>query len=217
MLDLKTLAKHYIPISVAWLNKPAEFLNDMEAIHAVESSQESQSARIERVHRWLQSYHVLQSFTTEYERRIAEQIITYADRRGQKSLNLKQGLILAEYKRLESQLQAVLPPNIKSGKPRKVTSLVSKAMWCCYPYDVPIYDSYVEHALQVICRICSLKVTNVADAAYRKYEHFLDAWFQVFEEIEPIIDPEVLRDYPFKPRVLDSLLWYFGQPKFDEI
>jgi hypothetical protein len=216
VLDLVALAKKYIPISIEWQSKPAENLWDQKTIEAVKSIHEPQSARVEQVHRWLQSYHVLQSFTAETERMIAGQVIVYADSRQRRVLDMKQELILAEFKELESQIQKVVTKN-KSGKPRKVTSLVSKAIWCCYPSDIPIYDNYAEHALQVICRLSNIKVTGKSNDTDGKYAHFLEAWFRVYREIEPVIDPEILEGYPYKIRVLDSLLWYIGQPKFDLI
>jgi hypothetical protein len=216
MLDLIVLAKKYIPISIEWQSKPNENQWDMKTIEAVNSIHEPQSVRVEQVHRWLQSYHVLQSFTTKTERMIAEQVIAYADSRKRTILDMKQELILEEFKDLESRIQKVVPEN-KSGNPRKVTSLVSKAIWCCYPSDIPIYDNYAEHALQVICRLSNIKVSRTSNYRDGEYAHFLEAWFRVFKEIEPAIDPEILKVYPNKIRVFDSLLWYIGQPKFDLI
>jgi len=214
MLDLITLAKKYIPISIEWQSKPTENSWDKKTIEAINSIHEPRSVRVEQVHRWLQSYHVLQSFTAETERMIAEQVIAYADNRKRQVLDMNQELILKEFKELESRIQKVVPTN-KTGKPRKVTSLISKAIWCCYPSDIPIYDSYAEHALQMICRLSNIKVSGSSNDSAIEYAHFLEAWFHVFKEIEPAIDPEILKVYPYKIRVLDSLLWYIGQPKFD--
>ena len=216
MLDLIVLAKKYIPISIEWQSKPTENQWDMKTIEAVNSIHETQSVRVEQVHRWLQSYHVLQSFTAETERMIAEQIIAYADSRERPSPDMNQELILKEFKELASRIQNVVPKN-KSGKPRKVTSLVSKAIWCCYPACIPIYDNYAVHALQIICRISNIKISGKHNDTDGEYAHFLEAWFRVYKEIEPVIDPEILKTYPYKIRVLDSLLWYIGQPKFDFI
>ncbi len=214
MLDLSVFAKHYIPISVEWLSKVDELQNDMVAIRAIESTDELRPVRIERIQQWLHSYHVLRSFTSETERKIAEQVIIYADGRERNSLEMRQNLILDEFKKLESRLQLILPMN-KSGTPRKVTSLVSKAIWCCYPSDIPIFDSYAEYALQVLCRICNIKVNNDISGSNKEYERFLEAWLHVYREIEPVIDANVLKVYPYKIRAFDSLLWYIGQPKFD--
>ncbi len=216
MLDLTALAEHYIPISIRWYDREGEMQNDKKAIEAVQSDRESPSGRTRQIRQWLQSYHVLQSFTSETDWKIAEQIIAYADERKQKALGLRRDLILEEFKNLESRIQRIVPAK-KSGKPRKVTSLVSKALWCCYPSDIPIYDNYAEHALQVICRICDIRVTDAGSGTHAEFAHFLEAWFHLYGEIRPLIEQVDRPDYPYGIRVLDSLLWYIGQPKFGVI
>jgi hypothetical protein len=216
MLDLKTLAVQYIPISLELQNKPTEHQWDMKTIKTVNSIHEPLSNRVGQIHRWLHSYHVLQSFTAETEKKIAEEVIAYADNRKRMNLDMKQELILDEFNELVLRLQKYMKLN-KSNKPRKVTSLVSKAIWCCYPEDIPIYDSYAEHALQILCRLSDIKIIGKAKESNGEYARFLEAWFLVFKEIEPAIDPEFLKVYPYKIRVLDSLLWFIGQPKFDRI
>ena len=47
----------------------------------------------------------------------------------------------------------MIPPSRKTGRLRDVTSLTSKALWCCYPQDVPMFDDYAVRALQVISRL----------------------------------------------------------------
>jgi hypothetical protein len=216
MFDLKTLAVQYIPISLEWQNKATENQWDMKTINAINSIHEPLPDRVGQIHRWFQSYHVLQSFTAETEKKIAEEVIAYADNRKRMNLDMKQELILDEFNELELRLQEFMPRN-KSNKPRKVTSLVSKAIWCCYPDDIPIYDSYAEHALQILCRLSEIKVSGKVKDSNGEYARFLEAWFLVFNEIEPAIDPKFLTVYPYKIRVLDSLLWFIGQPKFDRI
>jgi len=98
MLDLISLARTYIPISIEWANKPSEYQWDMKTVKAVNSIDEPLTNRVEQVHRWLQSYHVLQSFTAETERMIAEQVIAYADSRKCLNLEMNQELILKEFR-----------------------------------------------------------------------------------------------------------------------
>jgi len=47
------------------------------------------------------------------------------------------------------------------------------------------------------------------------YERFVEVWFVVYERIGPAINASGLKDYPYKVRVLDKLLWHLGQPSFD--
>ena len=41
----------------------------------------------------------------------------------------------------------------KNQTPRSLTSLTSKALWCCYPDAIPIFDSYARRALWVLSRL----------------------------------------------------------------
>ena len=129
MLDLKTLAVQYIPISLEWQNKPAENQWDEKTIKTVNTIEEPLSDRVGQIHRWLQSYHVLQSFTAETEKKIAGEIIAYADSRKRMNLDMKQELILDEFNELVLRLQKYTPKN-KSNKPRKLHLVVSKALLC---------------------------------------------------------------------------------------
>ncbi len=216
MLDLKSFAERYIPESIDWFQKYGEIQNDEQVSLAVRSPGMYRSDRSKHLLKWLHDYHVLQSFTSETENRITEQVIAFADSRTRINLNQNKELIFEEFKSLELLIQSVVPAN-KSGKLRNVTSLASKSLWCCYPQDIPIYDNYAEYALQVICRICSIKIISEANGANSKYSRFLEAWFHIYKEIEPIILGSDMKGYPYKIRVLDSLLWYTGQPKFDFI
>jgi hypothetical protein len=120
-------------------------------------------------------------------------------------------LVISEHERLRERIRHVAPHSLKTGKPREVTSLTSKALLCCYPYDVPIFDSYALRALQVISRLS--RMTTGENQS--EYACFVDAWFQVYDEVEPVIELAGLDGYPYKVRVLDRLLWYLGQPNFD--
>jgi hypothetical protein len=106
----------------------------------------------------------------------------------------------------------VVPISEVTGKKREVTSLTSKALWCCYPHDIPILDDYAERALQVISRILRLAPATEKP----RYSAFVDVWFQVYDEIKLVIDKPELNKYKYKVRVLDKLLWYLGQHSFDK-
>ena len=126
------------------------------------------------------------------------------------TLNQNKDLIVQEYNKLEGLILQVVPLTPKSGKLREITSLTSKALWCCYPHDIPILDDYAERALQVISRICKLAPAP----GQPRFTAFIDVWFQVYHEIEPVIDQACLSGFTYKIRVLDWLLWYLGKPSF---
>ncbi len=121
-------------------------------------------------------------------------------------------LIMFEFDKLWRVIQPIAPRGPKTGKLREVVSLTSKALWCCYPNDIPIFDDYTLRALQVICRLCSI----FPAPGQSEYGTFSDAWLQIYRKLEPIIEREDLQAFPFKVRVMDGMLWYLGQPSFDE-
>jgi hypothetical protein len=209
MLDLKFLAEQFIQSRPQSFG--SNFPGDDPAIQAISVTSGNRTDREKSLLAWLHGYKVLRSFKPEISQRIAAQIITFAASREQMTLNQNKDLIVREFGRLEELIHQVVPLNQKSRKPREITSLTSKALWCCYPGDIPILDDYAERALQVISRIC-----NLAPAPDQpRFAAFIDVWFQVYQEITPVIDQSCLNGFTYKIRVLDWLLWYLGKPSFD--
>lgn len=209
MLDLKNLIGEFIQTGLSLFER--DTAPDRATVQAVATKSMLLADREEQVRRWLNYYKVTLFFPPEASRKIAQKVIEFAD--GCRPSPALQGKaqIVAEYERLKACLQPLAPPAPKSGKPRVVTSLSSKALWCCYPDDVPIFDDYAVRALQVISRICSIQ----PESGQSDYERFVDVWLQLYARVKPAIDQADLNGYPFKIRVLDGLLWYLGKPAFD--
>jgi hypothetical protein len=104
---------------------------------------------------WLNRYKVLMGVATDTRASIAGQVIAFADEREEKSLHRDKNRIVSEFDKLKDRIDKAAPRN-KTGKGRAVTSLTSKALWCCYPNDVPIFDRNAVSALGVISRVCHL-------------------------------------------------------------
>jgi hypothetical protein len=210
VLDLQKLAEQFLRANPQWFEK--DILGDAPAIQAMSATGGDRAGREKNLLAWLHGYSVLRSFTPGINQKIVEQIIAYADNREQTTLNQDKDLIIQEYGKLERLIHQVVPLNPKSRKPREITSLTSKALWCCYPGDIPILDGYAERALQVISRICNL----VPATDQSRFAAFIDVWFQVYIEITPVINQACLSGFTYKIRVLDWLLWYLGKPSFDK-
>lgn len=206
MLELKKLAEEFIEGDKRSFK--TNFPGDDTVIEAIN---DTGAGRIELVRKWLISYKVLHYYSLEDGRNIAEQVVKFADNRTKKDLDQDKDLVIQEFSALGKLILTVAPLAPKSGKPRELTSLTSKALWCCYPYDVPIFDNYTKRALQVISRICGLK----PEPSHSGYGAFVDVWFQVYDEIKPILGQEKLSGFTYKVRVLDWLLWDLGQPSFE--
>jgi hypothetical protein len=122
---------------------------------------------------------------TDTRASIAGQIIAFADEREDKSLHRDKNRIVSEFDKLKDRIDKAAPRN-KTGKGRAVTSLTSKALWCCYPNDVPIFDRNAVSALGVISRVCHL----APGRNQSEYAGFVDVWFRVYNEVESVIGPE---------------------------
>ena len=188
-----------------------DYRRDEEAVQAISGHAMELVEREDRLLKWLHYYRILRFFPPERSRQIAMEIIEYADESRTTGGLLGKDGVLAEYANVRERITPVAPLSL-TGNVREVTSLTSKALWCCYPHDVPIFDAYALSALQMICRLSGKKLSAKNPS---KYACFVDAWFQVYAEVEPVIEAADLEGYPYRVRVLDRLLWFLGQPSFD--
>ena len=210
MLDLRELTEEFIRNKLESFKK--DTAPDEATVKAVAAADMELAKREEQILKWLNYYKVVRFFPPEKSREIARRIIEFADEPRLLTLKMDKALIVSEVHRLRSRIQPVIP-TLRSGKPPEITSLTSKALWCCYPHDIPIFDSNALRALQLIGRLC-----RVASASSGKaYDNYADVWLQVYERIRPVIDAADLKGYPYKVRVLDGVLWYLGEPSFETI
>jgi hypothetical protein len=210
MLDLASLTEDFIRNDfqkLDWDNG-----QDEPTVRAVGASDMEPAARKGQLRKWLDLYKVIRFFPQETRGKIVRQILKYADdgSRPRGPLGSK-AAVLSEYEKLRQRIQAVIAPGRKSGKPPEVTSLTSKALWCCYPNDVPIFDANAEKALQVASRLCRI----APEPAQTPYALFVDVWLQLYEKLKPVIEQADLKGYPYRVRVLDILLWHVGSPGFE--
>lgn len=184
-------------------------VEDNLVVEAVNKRDLGRAERNKRVVRWLQFYKVLMFFPPDRSVAIADELIRFADEQHRASLSRDKDRIVSEFDRLKERIGNAANPN-KDGNPPNLRSLTSKALWCCYPHDVPIFDRNAASALRVISRLCHM----VPAPKQPEYACFVDVWLQVYNEVEPVIRPEDLSDCPYKVRALDRLLWYLGQGSF---
>jgi hypothetical protein len=208
MLNLKEITEEFIRIKLS--DFASETDPDVSTVQAIADKSMQLDKREEQVLEFLRYYKVIRYFPRENSRNIARRIVEFADEKRPKGLDRNMALIISEFKKLEERIQPFAPAT-KSGKERKVTSLTSKALWCCYPEDIPIFDDHAERALQVISRICHI----FPEPGQDKYKRFVDVWLQLYRRVEPVIDQADLKGFPYKIRVFDGLLWFLGKPEFD--
>jgi hypothetical protein len=209
MLELGKLTREVV--AKEWHCGGRDTVEDKLAISAINKHDLDPTDRQKHVVHWLDYYKVLMFMPADRRNALADQIIGFADE-PRKSLHGDKDRIVSEFNRLMERISKVAPQR-KSGKPHELTSLTSKALWCCYPDDVPIFDRNAACALRVISRLCHL----VPEPKQPEYACFVGLWLQVYNEIEPVISQEDLFDCPYKVRVLDRLLWYLGQESFYDV
>jgi hypothetical protein len=111
---------------------------------------------------------------------------------------------------------------------RKWLSATSKLLWCSYPYEIVIYDAYVERALVVLQGITpylanfprinnSPKINSKSDIedvtkVYINYQNMIKAILDNHQ-----IQLDALRSihqekYEYDIRIVDKLLWMLGGP-----
>jgi hypothetical protein len=211
VLDVEMMIEEFIRTRLRSFE--ADTAPDGRTVSAVANKDKSveRAAREDRVRAWLGYYKVILFFPPHRSRAIAREIIEFADEPRPASLDQCHAQIVREYNRLRDRIQPLAPPAPRSKKQREVISLTSKALWLCYPHDVPIFDDYALRALQVISRIC--RICPTPDQGL--YGSFVDVWLQFYDRIRPVIEQSDLQGYQYKMRVLDGFLWYLGKPEFD--
>jgi hypothetical protein len=206
-MDLVTTMKSFLLKLPELLGPEAD--RDKEIVAAVSNRGMELEQRQKLMVSWLRLYAVLRYFPSESATGIAKAVLNYADALPPNARVRDQDAILSSYRKLNETL---LPfaRRTRSDQAISMTSLTSKALWCCYPQDVPIFDSYASCALRVLSRLCDITVKSTL----KDYEAFVSAWFALYERVEPFLDQADLSYYPYKVRVFDRLLWDLGQPSF---
>jgi hypothetical protein len=207
VLDLRDLTKGLM--AEGWHCGGRDTDEDNLAINATTQRDLNPSDREKAIVRWLDYYKVLMFIPQDRRIAIAHQIITFADGPREGSLHGDKDKIVFEFNKLGERVNKV-GPSKKTGEPFALTSLTSKALWCCYPEDVPIFDRNAANSLRVISRICHL----FPGPSQSEYAYFVDLWLQVYSQVEAVISQADLSDCRYKVRALDRLLWYLGQVSF---
>lgn len=202
MIDFKAVITHFGPHAVD-LQVRENALDD-KALQAV--SNRNAPDRIEAVRSWLQSYQVFMGIDGPRRPAIAEAILVWADAQdGARDLSTVDSLDQAH-----RELVAVCV--VANGEPRDFTSLASKALWLCYPESVPLFDSFAQRALWVICKMDD-GITPLCgnESSYRK---FLHVWMALYERYSDSIEAVDMGNYPYRVRLFDRILWIIGTPDY---
>ena len=187
--------------------------NDSPAIDALNDRGNNSVERQNHVRSFLHYYSVLQGLNKSDETAIVNEILEFADSHDLTKSPSSTEEILELFEDLHARCSSKVHPN-KNGKPRDLTSLTSKILWCCYPDTIPMFDSRAGHALCVISHLMCLKRPTLNRES--RYEPFLAVWKDLYPHFESMIAENRGRSVgsPHKVRVFDMILWTIGGPDF---
>lgn len=209
LLNFTQVAEDFIRLHLP--ESDTESSNDILVVQAVGDPGMNPADRQQRLLKWLHDYRVFLGFPHQARENVVARVLEFADSHRNTAGSLSKDDIVRYYHLLVECIQTAAPPDPKTQKVREVRSLSSKALWCCFPDDVPMMDGYACRALQVMSRLAGLK----PGAGQKEYASFVDVWLQLYEQIRPVLDGADSTKHPYKVRVFDRLLWYLGQPSFN--
>jgi hypothetical protein len=190
---------------------------DAPTIDALKNQNQEVIARQRQVRAFLRGYSVLQGLTADDETAVVHEIIEFADAQDLAISPTSNNEILERFDDLHRRCRTNVHPR-KDGTFRDLTSLASKALWCCYPDAIPMFDSRAASALCVVSHLAGL--AGPQREAESRYELFLSKWLDLYSRVKPTIDAigdNRLCGCTHKVRVLDMILWTIGGPDSREV
>ncbi len=214
VIDPDRMVERFLGRAVESYGEDAFPKYDSPAIDALKPKGQNQSrgARQGAIHSFLRSYGVFRGLDNDEASAVVNEILGFADNRSLTSPTTREEIIDL-FRALHDRCREKVHRN-KDGTLRDLSSLTSKALWCCYPDAIPLFDSRAARALCVISRLMGL--TPPPSNNKSRYEPFLSVWLDLYARVEPTIDQNRRRvdRIPHKVRVLDLVLWTIGEPDF---
>ncbi len=175
---------------------------------------------IHLVKSWMKDYGLFQGLTTENRDKIANRFLSF-------SISARLTASVSDRKILEEKYTELFTALFLEVK-RSWVSATSKLLWCIYPDEVVICDSFVWRALVVMqCfdkELASFRRIGVAPKVARKseiasaveyYMNFQDMVRRIFERNSDTLNElkeKHKETYPHDIRIIDKLLWMIGNP-----
>lgn len=170
---------------------------------------------------WMRNYALFQGITKQEREEVSKKFLSFVRSIGS-TVNITDKDAL---RNIYSKLFSLLFNTVN----RSWMSATSKLLWCIYPDDVVIYDSFVERALVVMqCFDRGLskfprigvapKVISESDIAsatshYMNYQEMVRHIYKHNIKILNELRHKYRETYPHDIRIVDKLLWMIGNPK----
>ncbi|MFY9853624.1 MAG: hypothetical protein WAK26_07085 [Terracidiphilus sp.] len=214
MIDLNLVVERFLDDAVK-LYGNGDQQADESVIDAIARKDPNQSreTRESEVFKWLRSYSVFRGLEDADASAVVSEILKFADDSNLGVIPTSKEEIIGLFNDLHERCRSKVHRN-KDGTLRDLTSLTSKALWCCYPEAIPLFDSRAGRGLCVLSHLMN------SDRPPRKndsrYEPFLTVWLELYRRVEPTIDEnrDRLGRIRHKVRVFDAILWMIGGPDF---
>lgn len=199
LIDFEAVIRHFGTEAARLQLREAEAL-DNPVLASLRNKDASN--RVEVLRSWFFNYQVFQGIPSEKRLAIASAVLKWADTRElQASLNTAGAVEQAH-----TELMAVC--SNADGRNRDFTSLASKALWLCYPYDVPIFDSFAQRALWVIAKLETRGGDTIVNGS--EYRRFLHVWKALYDRYAVVLSEIETHGYPYRVRIFDKILWMIG-------
>ena len=170
---------------------------------------------------WMRDYGLFQGITTKDREKVSRNFLSFAKNIGSPVDITNKDILRSIYSELFKSLFNAVN--------RSWMSATSKLLWCIYPDNIVIYDSFVERALVVMqCLDKGLskfprigvapKVTRVSDIAlatshYMNYQEMVRYIHEQNIKTLNELREKYKETYPHDIRIVDKLLWMIGNPK----
>ncbi|ENQ8749317.1 TPA: hypothetical protein I7272_24185 [Vibrio parahaemolyticus] len=172
------------------------------------------------VKNWMRDYGLFQGIKAEHRELIVEVYIENIS----KIVDGRDPTLLSDLEFMFDELQMLF----YSAVPRKWLSAVSKLLWCSFPNDIVIYDSFVERTLVVLQpllpelqehRRVGVSVSPKTEQDISSITSFYINYSSLVHEISALHSEQLqaLREkysehYPHDIRIIDKALWMIGSP-----
>lgn len=172
---------------------------------------------------WMREYGLYRGISSERRDRLARRFLIFSA--GARAATGMVGRRVVEEKYLELFKALFFEVN------RSWVSATSKLLWCIYPDEVVIYDSFVWRALVVMqCLDADLAkfprigvappIASESDIApaVRYYMNYQDMVRHILQRSSTLLNElraEHKETYPHDVRIIDQLLWRVGNPNFN--
>ncbi len=171
---------------------------------------------------WMKDYGLFQGIKNEVRKKAAAAFLAFATRHRDSANVTDRAVLAATYRELFAALF--------STERRSWLSATSKLLWCIYPDQIVLYDSFVERTLIVmqgldveLARFTrlgnppSVKVKadiSSAVAYYMNYQDMVRHLFAANVATLRQLRKQHNESYPHDIRIFDKLLWMIGNPNY---